>query len=187
MNCNQYILEEINLQYSQLKEVVQCILHSILFQRSLGTVKPRDMTLDCVEFSYVKADDPTSSKNIEDKSEELLSSIIKRKAKTAQLSISFYEKRAKTNFFTTTTENVCWEQWIISFRLVPTMDQKTLFSQLTDSVNKIIENVNQDKNIPPIQASNQMPFPFSIQISGSENPGVADMVWNMFKPPQISK
>ncbi|KAM9988298.1 hypothetical protein ACTFIZ_003672 [Dictyostelium cf. discoideum] len=186
MNSKQYVLKEINLQYAQLKEVVQCILHSILFQRSLGTVKPKDTTLDCVDFSYVKSDDPSSSKHIEDKSEELLSSIIKRKAKTAQLSISFYEKRTKTTIFSN-NNNVCWEQWIISFQLVHAMDQKSLFSQLTDTINKIIENVNQEKSIPPITSSNEMPFPFSIQIGSESTGGVVDTIYNMFKPPQITK
>ncbi|KAK5578808.1 hypothetical protein RB653_008481 [Dictyostelium firmibasis] len=185
MNSKQYVLKEINLQYAQLKEVVQCILHSILFQRSLGTVRPKDTTLDCVDFSYVKSDDPSSSKIVEDKSEELLSSIVKKKGKT-QISISFYEKRTKTTIFSNNNNNVCWEQWIISFELVPNSDQKSLISQLTDTINKIIENVNMDKSIPPITSSNES-FPFSIQVNGSDNTGVVDMVWNMFKPPQITK
>eukprot|EP01132_Coremiostelium_polycephalum_P000542 gene542-682_t len=72
----------------------------------------------------------------------------------------------------------------MSFSLVPSMDTKALFNQLTDSVQKIIEYVNQDKNIPPITSSkDQTPFPFSISIAGTENSGVVDMVWNMFKPP----
>ncbi|KAN0039219.1 hypothetical protein ACTA71_001413 [Dictyostelium dimigraforme] len=186
MNTKQHFLKEISLQYPQLKEVVQCILHSILFQRSLGTVRPKDITLDCVDFSYVKSDDPSSSKHIEDKSEELISSITRRKAKTGQLSIFFYEKRTKTTIFSN-NNNVCWEQWIISFQLVPTMDQKSLISQLTDTVNKIIESVNQEKSIPPITSSNEMPFPFSIQIGSENTGGVVDIIYNMFKPPQITK
>ncbi|EFA79513.1 DUF1649 family protein [Heterostelium album PN500] len=184
MNAQQYILE-INLQYSQLKEVVQCLLHSILFQRCLGTIKPKEATLDCTDFTFTKLDDQQTTKHVEEKSEELLSSIIKRKAKTAQLSVSFYEKRQKTTFFSS-TENVCWEQWIVTFQLVPTLDSQALFQQLRDTIQKIIVIVNQDKNIPPITAKDQNPFPFTISIAGSENTGgVVDMFWNVFKPPAL--
>ncbi|KAF2070741.1 hypothetical protein CYY_007940 [Polysphondylium violaceum] len=182
MNFHQYPLKTIYLEYSQLKEVTQCLLHSILFQRSLGNVKPKDVTLDCVEFSYVKIDD-INNKLIEEKSEELLSNIMKKKSKNAhQIWFSFYEKREKTTFFSSnSTENVCWEQWILGFVLVPSMAPQDLANQLTDCVQKIIENVNQDKIIPPVTSSNQMTFPFSIQVSGSENTRVTDIVWNMFK------
>ncbi|GAM22488.1 hypothetical protein SAMD00019534_056630 [Acytostelium subglobosum LB1] len=184
MNAQQYILKEINLEYAQLKEVVQCILHCILFQRCLGTVKPKDASLDIVEFTYTKLDDPQTSKQVEEKSEELLSSIIKRKAKTAQVSVSFQEKRQKTTFFSSASE-VCWEQWIISFQLVPSMDAKQLANQLKDTNYKIIEHVNQDKNIPPITAKDQNPFPFTITIAGAENAGVFDTFWNVLKPPPL--
>ncbi|EGG14796.1 DUF1649 family protein [Cavenderia fasciculata] len=154
MNAQQYILKEIHLQYSQLKEVAQCLMHNV--------------TLDCTEFSFVRIDDAPTLKHVEDKSEELLSSIIKRKAKSAQMSISFFEKRQKTTFFSS-NENVCWEQWIISFQLVPSMDTNVLLEQLTETHLKIISIVNQDRSyIPPI-SSTVNPFPYSISIAGGND------------------
>ncbi|KYQ92729.1 DUF1649 family protein [Tieghemostelium lacteum] len=177
-----------NIQYSQLKEVVQCLLHSILFQRALGAIKPKDVVLDCTEYSFSKVDDISISKAVEEKSEELLTTIMKKQLKNAQIAISFYEKRDKTSFLnlTSTSENVCWEQWIITFNLVSQMDPKTLLSQIQDTVFNIIEKVNQDKNIPPIKsATESTPFPFEIVIPGSENPGMVNKVWSIFKPPPI--
>ena len=41
----------------QVREVLKCLLHTILFNRALGLVRPRDMHLQLLDLTYVECGD----------------------------------------------------------------------------------------------------------------------------------
>lgn len=46
-----------NVEEHQVREVLKCIIHTIIFNRALGHVSPRDMDLQLIDVSYVEVDD----------------------------------------------------------------------------------------------------------------------------------
>lgn len=52
------------VQEHQVREVLKCILHTIIFNRALGHVSPRDMDLQLVNVSYVEVDDESVDRQV---------------------------------------------------------------------------------------------------------------------------
>jgi len=64
MNCKEHHLPELELATSQVREALKCILHTILFIRSPGSVVPYDVECDGFDLTYTRiASDNTISKN----------------------------------------------------------------------------------------------------------------------------
>ena len=52
------------VQEHQVREVLKCILHTIIFNRALGHVSPRDMDLQLVNVSYVEVGDEAVERQV---------------------------------------------------------------------------------------------------------------------------
>ena len=52
-NCEVVELPPIDLEPHQVTEVLRCILHTIIFNRSLGVVKPREVDSELFELTWV--------------------------------------------------------------------------------------------------------------------------------------
>ena len=109
--------------------------------------------------------------------------------KRGQLRISFYEKRKSNNkatytFFGRQTggnqveEQICWEAWVLSVRMIPPpsgttgMQGETTLPSPTESLMeaamKVIEIASEHKDhIPPITTAEENPFPYTIEVMGS--------------------
>eukprot|EP00026_Physarum_polycephalum_P013619 Phypoly_transcript_14037.p1 GENE.Phypoly_transcript_14037~~Phypoly_transcript_14037.p1 ORF type:complete len:222 (+),score=31.26 Phypoly_transcript_14037:318-983(+) len=179
-------LEELEVHVSHLKEVMHCILHTIMFARAFGLVTPEDVYIDFMDFYYVKANNDVINKRIDEKTEEFCSSFAKRKAKKGQMTLSFFEKQASSTFFGGGKfENVCWEQWTINISLTSSVPKTAnLANDLRDRVMYILRVVHLNKShIPPITTKDVTPFSYEITMGGSSEGGVVGMVWNILKAP----
>lgn len=54
MNCKEHHLPELELATGQVREALQCILHTILFIRSPGPVAPRDVNCEGFDLTYTR-------------------------------------------------------------------------------------------------------------------------------------
>lgn len=67
MNCKEHHLPELELSTGQVREALQCILHTILFIRAPGAVTPRDVDCEGFSLTYTRIagsnDHPTSRQN----------------------------------------------------------------------------------------------------------------------------
>ena len=54
MNCKDHHLPELELSTGQVREALQCILHTILFIRSPGPVAPRDVECEGFDLTYTR-------------------------------------------------------------------------------------------------------------------------------------
>lgn len=54
MNCKDHHLPELELGTGQVREALQCVLHTILFIRSPGPVAPRDVECEGFELTYTR-------------------------------------------------------------------------------------------------------------------------------------
>ena len=76
MNCKEHNLPELELATGQVREALQCILHTILFIRSPGPVTPQDTELEFFQFNYTKiANEAKIEKRVDDAIESFLRSL----------------------------------------------------------------------------------------------------------------
>jgi autophagy-related protein 101 len=55
-----------NVEEHQVREVLKCIIHTIIFNRALGHVSPRDMDLQLINISYVEVADDDIERQVEE-------------------------------------------------------------------------------------------------------------------------
>ncbi|XP_066359046.1 uncharacterized protein [Miscanthus floridulus] len=53
MNCETCQLKELELEPTEIKDVLRCILHTIFFHRTLSLVRPKDVDCDFLEITYL--------------------------------------------------------------------------------------------------------------------------------------
>jgi len=54
MNCKEHHLPELELATEQVREGLQCLLHTILFIRAPGPVAPRDVMMEDFDLTYTR-------------------------------------------------------------------------------------------------------------------------------------
>lgn len=52
MNCEVFTLSPMRCEPFQVKEVLRAVLHTILFSRTLGVVRPRDVDSELFDLTY---------------------------------------------------------------------------------------------------------------------------------------
>ncbi|KAJ7554530.1 hypothetical protein O6H91_06G144700 [Diphasiastrum complanatum] len=127
------------MEPQQVREVLRCILHTIMFNRALGLVRPRDIdselfekityaaTIDLILLHYnfptltkkVQCGDATYEKLVEEKIDHLIAWVEKHPNKKSQVCLSFYETRNKhVAWFSNKVERLYWEQWWIYLNVI---------------------------------------------------------------------
>ncbi|XP_065632079.1 uncharacterized protein LOC112033099 [Quercus suber] len=53
MNCEVCQLKDLEVEHFEIREVLRCILHTIVFHRALGLVRPKDVDLELFDVTYV--------------------------------------------------------------------------------------------------------------------------------------
>ncbi|KAK7848817.1 autophagy-related protein 101, partial [Quercus suber] len=52
MNCEVCQLKDLEVEHFEIREVLRCILHTIVFHRALGLVRPKDVDLELFDVTY---------------------------------------------------------------------------------------------------------------------------------------
>lgn len=189
-NSELFNLPVLEVEPHQVREVLRCVLHTILFNRALGQVRPRDVDSELFDITYVKCGDAEVEAKVEGRISEFCTHAEKRPADTAQLYLSFFEKRKRqVGWFGKQDERMCWEQWRINIRIISPPDlystepnsvamnrvrsqrQARLQAALEDMLTLIIRSVNDRKDhIPPVTSSSIVTYPFDVHmdIGGSK-------------------
>nr|XP_025885406.1 autophagy-related protein 101 isoform X4 [Solanum lycopersicum] len=53
MNCEVFKLKELDVEQFEIQDVLQCILHSIMFHRALGLIYPKNVDSELFEITYI--------------------------------------------------------------------------------------------------------------------------------------
>ncbi|KAF9432019.1 hypothetical protein BGZ76_011409 [Entomortierella beljakovae] len=173
---------ELTVERELLTQAVQAILHTILFHRVFANVKPRDM--DILDITIPIIDDPDLEKLISERITAFVKAVESNPQGKGQIGVMFYEKRTKRAWFSSTSSEVCWEQWVITINVVTNVNEKdkqrsfkNMEKALSSLFLNILRTVNERKDhIPPITTSDGNPFPYQIVI-----PSAADTWGSMFK------
>ncbi|XP_074295408.1 autophagy-related protein 101-like isoform X1 [Silene latifolia] len=208
MNCEVCQLKELQVDDFEIKEVLRCILHTIMFHRALGLVRPKDIDLELFDITYVQCGDVELEKKIDEKIEHFISWVEKHPNKKSQICLSFYEiKNNKAIWFSNKVERLIWEQWYINLNVAHqrATSNKSYHSKVVDSregssedrnsqriakeislrevLFQIIKFVNEKKDhIPPIPSREGISFPYEITIpSSSDTTFGMDMIKRMLQ------
>ncbi|RDX67695.1 Autophagy-related protein [Mucuna pruriens] len=115
MNCEVCQLKELELEHFEIREVLRCILHTIVFHRALGLVRPKDVDLELFDVTYVQCGEAEVESKIDDKIEQFICWVEKHPNKKSQICLSFYEvKNKQASWFSNKVERLYWEQWYIN-------------------------------------------------------------------------
>ncbi|CAF1717069.1 hypothetical protein Bca4012_041595 [Brassica carinata] len=115
MNCEVCNLKELEVESFEIREVLRCILHTIVFHRALGLIRPKDIDLELFDITYVQCGEIEVEKKIDDKIEQFVTWIGKHPNKKSQICLTFYEVKTKQpSWFTNKIERLYWEQWNIN-------------------------------------------------------------------------
>lgn len=213
MNCKVCQLKELEVGHLEfeIREVLRCILHTILFHRALGLVRPRDVDLELFEITYVQCGDLEIENKIDEKIEQFISWVEKHPNKKSQICLSFYEvKNKQVSWFTNKSERRHWEQWYINLNVsqLPRTHSSNshrskvvvdsgesalekssarragLEASLREVLFQIIKFVNEQKDhVPPIpNRDGVISYPYEITIpSSSDSAFGMDMIKRMLQ------
>jgi len=164
------------------KDVLRAILHSILFHRLFGTVKPK--TFEVLDVTMPGVADPGMESLVDEKVDAFWRGVDTGASKSGQIIVTFSEKKQKkTTWFQVYAgeEEVPWEQWIISAEIrQPKSDQDrqafdaNLTATLTSSLRTMLKHTSSERGrmaVPLItEAQSISPFPIKmvVKVGGVE-------------------
>ncbi|KAG2067013.1 DUF1649-domain-containing protein [Suillus decipiens] len=175
MNANFPIVTiDVILDRHSAKEVLTAILHSILFHRLFGTVKPQ--TFEVFDVTMPGVSDPEMEQLMTEKVDIFWKGIESGANKRGQIIVTFSEKKAKKSWFQVYVgeEEVPWEQWIVNaeMRQPKSEDQQefnaNLASTLLKALNVMLTYTSSERGrtaVPLItNAAGISPFPIKIAV-----------------------
>ncbi|KAJ7689779.1 autophagy-related protein [Mycena rosella] len=175
-NAHPTITIDLVLDRHTTKEVLQAVLHAILFHRLFGLVKPQ--TFEVLDVTLPGVSDPEMEALVNEKVDAFWRGIEAGVSKRGQITVTFSEKRPKKSWFQVYMgeEEVPWEQWIINAELrQPKSDRDrqqfltTLAATLTTAVQTMLVHTSSEKGrtaVPLItNAAGISPFPIRVAVT----------------------
>ncbi|XP_078176206.1 autophagy-related protein 101-like isoform X2 [Carex rostrata] len=183
MNCETCQLKELELDPTEIRDVLRCVVHTIFFHRALGLVRPKDVDCELFEITYVQCGDAELEKKIDEKLEHFVAWSEKHPNRKSQVCLSFYEVKSKqSSWFGSKVERHYWEQWIVNVNVHPINPPRSSFlnsrekvseetstrrSALETSVREILFQIikfanEKQEHIPPITNTEVVSFPYEI-------------------------
>ncbi|KAF6177056.1 hypothetical protein GIB67_015931 [Kingdonia uniflora] len=197
MNCEVCHLKELEVEHFEIREVLRCILHTIVFHRALGLVRPKDIDCELFEITYVQCGDVELEKKVEEKIDQFIGWVEKHPNKKSQACLSFYEvKNKQATWFSNKIERLYWEQWYINLNVAQQpkalsgkshhskvivdpgetaledrgVRRAALEASLREVLFQIIKFVNDKKDhIPPVPNLERVTYPYEITIPSSSD------------------
>lgn len=182
MNFERFEFKELEIDSYQVKDVLRCLVHSILFNRALGAFQPKDMECKEIEnVGYAKVDDANVDERVETGIDRFASAWTKSGSTKGNVCVGFYEKSVKKNFFGfgAKEEKMFWERWIIPLSFPSPLESskpKTLAEKekvqerrqrrLVENLLYLVSCINEKKDhIPPMKSNTAVALAFSFEIS----------------------
>nr|XP_016490894.1 PREDICTED: autophagy-related protein 101-like isoform X1 [Nicotiana tabacum] len=191
MNCEIFQLKELDVNQFEIREVLRCIFHTIVFHRALGLVQPKEIDLELFDITYVQCGDVEVERKIDEKTTQFIDRVEKHPNRKHQISLSFYEvKNKQATWFTNKVERHYWEHWYVNLSVAhhPKADsgkshhpkvvnpgesaseernaqRSGLESSLREVLFQIIKFGNEKDHIPSVPNIEGASFPFEITIS----------------------
>ena len=188
-NCELIDLPLLDIESHQVTEALRCILHTIIFNRSLGSVSPREVDSELFDLTWVHCGDTTVDTRVETKVAAVQSWVDKNPGRRVQVCLSFFERRQQQGWFLRQEQRLYWEQWTINLALAPSDSsleedhplefealrarrKQVLQLQLETALTHIICAVNEKRDhIPPVVSGATLTFPFDVTLEATAAAG----------------
>jgi len=157
------------------KDVLKGVLHSIMFHRLFGLVKPR--TFEVLDVTMPGIYHTETEQLMNEKVEAFWKAIEGGYTKRGQITVTISEKRSKKQWFNfqAVEENVPWEQWIINAELrqpSADKDRQALNARIADTLTQALHTMlthtssEHGRAIVPLitNATTISPFPIDITV-----------------------
>jgi Autophagy-related protein 101 len=191
MNCLDYTVPTFQIDSHQLENILQCIIHTILFHRMIyKSIKPKECHCSAFEsISYCSINDPILEKNVQTHIQSLMKKINIQYKNTEQkfyFSISFY--KLIEHMWPFQDEHIYTERWNLSISIYSIYDKSlsrdTKDRRVNESYHQLLSILSK-ANIPtPHLDSNQYLY---FDIIHSEQKNLLNDLVDMIKsgPPRI--
>jgi|Transcript_67833 hypothetical protein len=187
MNCPTISLCPFKVGPTNIKDVLRCLIHTIVFQRVLSPVLPLDVEAGFLDVTYCKIADAAVDAQIEESIDKFCKSL-KKKEPRRSLIVEFYPPRKKspTNWFAK-EDKVCWEYWMINLNVVFDGDDRSLAcsavsnqgterleKDLVERMKSIIKHTDaaiDNNHVPPLKDTPCFPFEVKFDSQSQSWPG----------------
>ncbi|KAF0700418.1 Aste57867_9043 [Aphanomyces stellatus] len=151
-------LEELRVGVSELAECVACLLHTILFTRAPGPVRPAEAHCRFRPITYAYCPVADVTRKVDAAIVQFQRHMSRHSANGHRISIIFYETRVNKALFgfVQNEEKVVWEKWTMPIRVLvhpsanPDEYHMQLESQLRHGMLQIISTVQTDTQHIPL-------------------------------------
>ncbi|KAI3426852.1 hypothetical protein D9Q98_006798 [Chlorella vulgaris] len=208
-NCEVHTLTPVfELEQHQVREVLRILLHTIVFNRALGPVKPVERDSELFEVTWVECGDAEAARRIEEKVTQFVSWAQRNPGTRGQVCLSFYEKRQRQSWFSTSEERLYWEQWVVEVAVVEpppaefeeqqafaasalrSQRRQRVQAAIEEGLTGIVRQVNDKRDhIPPVVSASAVTFPFDLQVAGDSasvfNLGAVRRMLQSTTPPSV--
>mmetsp|Transcript_9620 Transcript_9620/g.17014 ORF Transcript_9620/g.17014 Transcript_9620/m.17014 type:complete len:216 (+) Transcript_9620:79-726(+) len=184
-NTETHQLPPLELEQHQVREALRCLLHTILFNRALGPVRPVEVEAELLDLSYVRVHDEEVVAAVELSMNELCGQLERSAGRgaEAQVRLAFYEKRQGSSTWFGGQANCFWEQWFINLAVMSheamllrasTMPGTTLAeggqppvsSRVTEVLSCITRALSERReHCPPVVSSAAVSYPWEVSVT----------------------
>jgi len=167
MEILSHTLNELESDLQKVGECLRVVLHSILFQRELGLVKPQQIR-SSLGLSYYTLDDFVANNAIEQFLQDFEKQLVSGNSYIVKL--SFYKSSKSKAFLVEQNKKLLWEQWEIPLNLFEeTHNTEELAEALRDCIVDIVRVVDQSRNSIPFIDNFQELITFPFELSYETN------------------
>jgi autophagy-related protein 101 len=167
---------QISVDRYYLKDVMKAILHTILFHRTLSSIKPGSGTIGPLDLDFCKVDDLSIDSNIDTQVNEIIQVVDgvqtgKPPQSLIHVVVVFYDKRRGNSpgwFPSKLIEEGSWEEWVITISITRAATEKEQIQsklQLQKNLESLLVQISHEagtkrEHIPAIVDAD--PFPYQI-------------------------
>eukprot|EP00667_Euglena_gracilis_P022206 EG_transcript_24618 len=160
MNCPTISLNPLKVAESQAKDVLRCLIHTIVFQRFLAPTTPQETECEVLDVTYCKVSDVTVESRIEDSLDKLWRGLRKKEPRHAVI-VAFYTMGGTPSTWFSKPEKAYWEYWMINLLVVPDSDASSvrqfgeqLERDVVDRMKAIVKHTDaaiENNHVPPLK------------------------------------
>eukprot|EP00761_Pharyngomonas_kirbyi_P014808 gb/GECH01014838.1/.p1 GENE.gb/GECH01014838.1/~~gb/GECH01014838.1/.p1 ORF type:complete len:196 (+),score=62.13 gb/GECH01014838.1/:1-588(+) len=187
MNQEEFVLDELIVDYSSTKDALRCLISTILFHRALQPVEKYEKDCENCNLTYVRVYDLDITQQVEESLKKFGEEM--KKYQEASKSMDSIRTKVTIGFYTLKkgfkTDKHYWEQWVIPIAIVASSSEKFhgaahLEDQLRARIFAIIENINQKQGFLPKIEGSRLCYPFDITFP-VQSSGWGSSLWNLFR------
>jgi hypothetical protein len=210
-NCETFHLNAISVERTYLGDILRAVFHTILFNRALGLVVPREVESALLDLTWVQCGDARVDQIVEDRIQRVLEFARGGSQTEVLVTLSFYETRKQHAWFGAQEKHLYWEQWKLPLSIVgsesvpntttldstkPAVEGERQRDKIEAAVevllSRVIENLNRRRDhIPPVVAEQSLTYPFDITVQPLHGKGssfgidIVRRVLSSTQPPSV--